>query len=95
MAMIKELTFVSSQVQEFLLEVLQYAHLVSVGQVFILILKLVLELVVVTCFAFVTFITFEAFAASLGSFMERIVGNLKTYWMVVMAFELVVERFRS
>lgn len=95
MVKIMELIFVSFQVQEFLLELHRCVHLVFVGQVFILILELALELIKVTCFTFVTIITFRAFTASLGSFVGRIVGNLKTYWMVVKAFELVVERFRS
>ena len=95
MVMIMGLIFVSSQVQEFLLELHQCVHLVFVGLKFTLVLELVLELVVVTYFAFVTFITFKAFTASLGSFVGRIVGILKTYWIVVMAFELIVEHFRS
>jgi hypothetical protein len=95
MVMIMGLIFVSSQVQEFLLELHQCVHLVFVGPMFILILELVLELVVVTYFAFVTFITFEAFIASLGSFVGRIVGILKTYWIMVVAFELIVEHYRS
>ena len=87
MVMLTELIFVFSQVQELLLELHQCEHLAFVGQGFILILELALEVVVVACFTFVTIITFEAFTASLGSFVERIVGNLKTYWMVVMAFK--------
>ena len=95
MVMIMGLIFVSSQVQEFLWELHQCVHLVFVGPKFTLVLELVLELVVVKYFAFVTFITFEAFTASLGSFVGRIVGILKTCWIVVMAFELIVEHFRS
>ena len=66
MVVITELIFVSSQVREFLLELHLCVHLVFVGLMFILNLELALELVVVTCFTFVTVITFKAFTTSLG-----------------------------